>query len=128
MTDDGSLDGLAAALRVDGGDLPRLGQLLADYLATILPGRARLERGSGLLRRSETAERLEVDLGEHRYALELGKRSVTAHRRVVVGGIAIRNEELPLPAWLDALRASLAAEAETSTSAREALDRLTQLT
>ena len=70
-------------------------------------------------------ERIEIDLGESRYRLEAAKSGgpLCAHARVV-GGIVLKNEELALDAWIDALSRDLTAAAESSERSRIALERM----
>ena len=128
MPGDESLDELATVLRLDAADVPHLGRRLVEYLEVILPNRARVDRRrKSLLSREQIVRGLSVSIGGDRFEIDLDDAMVSARRVTIVRGVAIRSEELTLPSWLGALRASLATEADGSASDRAALERLTTL-
>lgn len=127
MTSEDGLDfDLAAAgLRADGGDALRLVEVLAAKLEDALPGRATVRRcGVRLLSREKRVERIDVDLGETTYELSSDGRDVSGLRGQTVRGVTIKREELGLDEWVSRLTKELQAQAQSSTEARTALDRL----
>jgi hypothetical protein len=120
-------DLVAASLRADAGDLDGFFPALAARLEGALPpGRARIDRRSkGFLSREKVVRGIEITMGDNTYSCTRGGPiGVQASRRKVVRGIALSTEELGLDAWIDALAAELAAEAEASAAARERLERM----
>jgi hypothetical protein len=127
MSEEADFDLSAAGLRADGSDLRISVEVLASKLESALPGHTRVERhGGGLLGRGEKrVRRLEVDLGGCSYELSSssGER-VECSRERKVGGISIKREPLDPDAWVAALTADLQVQAQRSTQAREALEKL----
>lgn len=125
-SDDGvDFDLAAAGLRADGGDALRLVEVLAAKLEDALPGRATVQRcGVRLFSREKRVERIDVDLGEATYQLLSDGRNVTGMRGQAVRGVTIKREELGLDAWVQRLTHELDEQAQSSTEARTALDRL----
>jgi hypothetical protein len=121
-----TFDLAAAGLRGDGAELAVTVEVLATKLEQALPGRAHVERhGAGLLGRGEKRVReLRVDLGPNRYELAVDGSRVEGFRERQVGGISIKREPLRPDEWIAALTADLRAEAEQSSEARAALERL----
>jgi len=116
----------AAGLRADGSDLRISVEVLASKLESSLPGRTRVQRsGGGLLGRGERRVReLCVSIGNASYELSVAGERVEGFRKREVGGIAIKREQLDPGEWVSALAADLREEAERSTEARAALERL----
>lgn len=118
-------DLLAASLRADAVDLEAFVEGLAAKLTQSFPSRVRVERKGGRLRGKPTVRRLAVELAGNEYQLESeGGGQIACQRKVMVRGIALRSEQLPLEAWIDALAADLAGEAEKTESDRLALERM----
>ena len=117
---------LAASLRADETDARAFLAALAIKLEGALPAQTRVERArDGLFKGTTHVERITVELGGFRYVLSTGKRGgLEASRAKVVGGVVIKTEGLGVEAWIDALARDLAAYAESSASARAALERL----
>ncbi len=126
MESDYSFDLAAAGLRGDGAELEGSVDVLAAKLEAALPGRTAVERrGGGLLGRGpKRARRLKVELGDCCYSLELAGGRLEGSSERISGGISIKRESLEPAAWLDALTADLREEAERSSEARVALERL----
>ena len=120
------IDRVAASLRADSGDVRGYCEALAVKLEAALPGQTRVERRSRkFLSRDKVVRRLEVDAGENRYALRVDERGgVEASRSAAVRGIVLKNDPLPLEAWIDALAQDLAEQAAASEQGRLALERL----
>ena len=123
---DADFDLSAAGLRADGSDLRISVEVLASKLESSLPGRTRVERhGGGLLGRGEKrVRRLQVDLGECVFQLTIEGERVEGSRERIVGGISIKREPRAPDEWVSALTAELCEEAQRSTEARTALERL----
>jgi hypothetical protein len=117
-----SFDLLAASLRADARDLRTFVEALATKLEGAFPERVRIERGNRFSGRR--VKRIDVELGDDRYELEHDDGRVGCRRRNVVRGIALKNEELDVDAWIDAISRELVAEAERSERGRTALERL----
>ena len=117
---------LAASLRADETDARAFLAALATKLEGALPAQTRVERArDGLFKGTTHVARITVELGGLRYTLSAGKRGgLEASRAKVVGGVVIKTEGLGVETWIDALARDLAAYAESSASARAALERL----
>jgi hypothetical protein len=122
VADAPDLDLLAASLRADATDTAAFLEALATRLDTALPGQVDVER-KGLFG-SKKVRRIAVRLGDSHYEIEGDGGPPAARRRNVVRGIALKTEELPVDAWIDALSADLLALAQTSERGRAALERL----
>ncbi len=119
------LDLLAASLRADSTDTPSLIEALAAKLEASLPTQTTVARkATRFLSSQKRVESVLVKLGEDSYELSIAGNQARATRRRMVGGIAIRNEELSLDAWLNRLTQALSSEAERSEAARLALEQL----
>jgi hypothetical protein len=120
-------DLLASSLRADAADLDGFFPALAARLEGAMPpGRARVQRRSkSLFNREKVVQAIEVDMGDKTYACTRGGHGgVQASCRTVVRGIALSTQEMQLDAWIDALSADMATEAQASAEARERLDRM----
>ena len=117
---------LAASLRADETDARAFLAALATKIEGALPAQTRVESArDGLFKGTTHVERITVELGGFRYMLSAGKRGgLEASRAKVVGGVVIKTEGLGVEAWIDTLARDLAAYAESSASARAALERL----
>ena len=117
-------DLLAASLRADAVDLEAFLEGLAAKLTASFPSRVQVERKGGRFRGRSTVRRLAVALGGNEYQLESDGGQLSCQRKVMVRGIALRSEQLPLEGWIDALAAELVSEAEKTESDRVALERM----
>ena len=123
--DDLSFDLDAAGLRVDSADVAAYLEALAHKLEIALPAQTTVRRrAKRLLSREKVVEAIEVQLGDHRYALRIHGHRVEASRGKSVRNVTIRNEPLELDDWVRALAGDLRARAAESAEARAALDRL----
>jgi len=127
----GADDGLgfelvAASLRADERDAHAFLGALAVKMEGALPSQTVVERArDGLFKSTTHVERVSVDLSPCRYVLSAGKRGgFEATRSKIVGGVAIKNEVLPVDAWIEALARDLTRYAESSAGARAALERM----
>ena len=123
--DDLSFDLDAAGLRVDNADVAAYVEALAHKLEIALPGQTTVQRrAKKLLSREKVVESIQVQLGDHTYALRAHGHRVEASRGKAVRNVTIRNEPLELDDWVRALAGDLRARADESAEARAALDRL----
>lgn len=122
----GDFELVAASLRADAGDLSHFVEALASKLEQALPASTRVDRRARrLLSRDKVVRRLEVSVGDRRYALDFdGAVECNAERATKVRGIVVKTEPLGVDEWIDALARDLAAEADRSGQARQALERL----
>jgi hypothetical protein len=118
----------AAGLRADGSDLRVSIEALASKLEAALPSQTRVQRaGGGLLGRGQKqVRRLQVELGEVAYELNVARGRVEGTRERRVGGISIKRDPLDPNEWVSALTEELRAQAAQSADARAALERLLQ--
>jgi hypothetical protein len=123
---EGSFDLVAASLRSDAADSRGLAEALAVRLESALPTQTRVKRRSKrFLSGEKVVRQIEVDAGENRYTLAVDDRgTLDARRSAAVRGIVLKNDPLPLDAWIDALARDLADQAATSEQGRLALERL----
>ena len=126
VQDNGSeIDQLLASLRADASDAHAFLQALAVRLEGALPGQVQIDRHGSLFSREKSVKQIDLDLGEQRYSiLEEGHGRLRAQRVHVVRGIALKTEDLSVDEWIQALAGRLTSLAETSSRAREALERL----
>jgi hypothetical protein len=124
MATSDDFDVLAASLRADASDLAVFVEALASKLELSFPQSVRVERKGGMLGGEKRVRRLEVELDDRRYELEAERGRVECRRRTVVRGIALKNEELTLDEWIDALSRGLAAAAAETEQGRVALQRM----
>src|SRR4051812_47287381 len=119
-------DLVASSLRADAADTRALAEALALRFEGALPAQTRVRRRSKkFLSRDKVVERIDVALGEARYALEVDAHGgARALRSQEVRGIVIKSEPLTLDAWLDSIARDLTAMAQTSEQGRIALERL----
>jgi hypothetical protein len=115
-------DLLAASLRADATDLRAFLGALAAKLEASFPDRVRVERAGFL--GNKRVRKVAVDLGDNRYEVEHDGGRISSRRCTVVRGIALKNEELGIAEWIDALSRELVEEADRSGRGREALERL----
>ena len=123
MAEAPDLDLLAASLRADTNDTAVFLQALAAKLEDALPGQVEVERKGRLFGGPKRVRRIQVRIGDAHYEVE-GNGAVSARRRSVVRGIALKSEDLGLEAWIDALSGDLHALAQRSEQGRLALERL----
>ncbi len=117
-------DLVAASLRADRGDLKAFLEALAVKLEGALPDSAKVRRGGGRFGGAKRVEQIDVHLGNDAYELEQRDGRLDCRRRTVVRGIALKNDELSVDEWIDAVSRALVAEAAESERARLALERL----
>ena len=124
MADAPDLDLLAASLRADTSDTAAFLEALAAKLDDALPGQVAVERKGRMFGGPKRVRRIEVRIGDAHYELEADGGAVSARRRSVVRGIALKSEDLGVDAWIDGLSRELHALAQRSEQGRVALERL----
>ncbi len=124
--DDSSLDlnVAAATLRANSTDVHILLKALCDELAPVLDSRLKIERASGLLRRSNTITSVQIAMSNNVFEATLDGASVRCSVGHVSGGIRIRNEVVTMDGWLVRLLGALKDEAAHSDAARQALEHI----
>ena len=122
----GSLDVdlLAASLRADYSDLGAFVEALATKLEQAVPGAVRVERRRDGLFGAKLVRQISLDAGDQRLELRRAGAGIQTRCGRLSGGIVLKSETLDTEAWLTALGAALAAEAERSQTTRQALERL----
>ncbi|MGC9219920.1 MAG: hypothetical protein ACP5H2_01045 [Solirubrobacteraceae bacterium] len=130
MTSDGSpsseldLDMLAAALRADISDIGAFLEGLAVRLEAALPGTVVVKRARQGFRGPKLVTEIVLDTGDRRLVLTRDGEQLSAVSARISGGIVLKREVLDIDAWLDDLTAVVAALAERSDRARQALQKL----
>lgn len=120
-----SFDLVVSSLRADAVDTRSLVEALATKLERALPADTQVQRkATKLLSRDKRVTRIDVRVGDISYRLLIEGDRAQTRRSTSSRGIVLKSEELTLDAWLDALAATLQAEAQRSESARLALERL----
>jgi hypothetical protein len=117
-------DLVAASLRADAGDVRAFVEALAEKLTVSLPGGVKVDRKGSLLGGPKHVRRIAVQLGDEQLELEHDAGRITCRRRTLVRGIALKNEEIELDAWIDAVTHGLVEAAQASERGRAALERL----
>jgi hypothetical protein len=119
------IDLLAAALRADLQDNRTFLEALAVRLEGALPGIARVQRRrAGFLSRDKVVQRIEVTLGDDRFACAEAPHGLTAEKVHVVRGIALKRETVPVERWIEELAAALSTHAGALAADHAALQRL----
>ena len=119
-----SFDLVAASLRADSTDAATFLEVLAAKLEGALPGRVQIQRKGRLFGGPKRVCALTLTMGEHQYELRAHQGRLMGRRRRVVGGIALKTDELDLDGWIDAVSTDLAELAVRSERDRLALERL----
>lgn len=98
---------------------------LAVELETALPERTTITRRGGWLSRKKTLERIEVELGDLVFVIEVpeSKQPPRPLRRRVVRGIVLATDSLTMPEWLEELAGALEQHASQNAGAKAALER-----
>ncbi len=124
--DDSSLDlnVAAATLRANSADVHILLKALCDELAPALDSRLKIERASGLIRRSNAITAVQIAMSNDLFEATLDGASVRCSIGHVSGGIRIRNEVVTMDSWLARLLGALKDEAAHSDAARQALEHI----
>ena len=118
------IDLLAASLRADHGDLGAFVEALATKLEQAVPGAVRVERRRDGLFGAKLVRQISLDAGDQRLELRRAGAGIQTRCGRLSGGIVLKSETLDTEAWLNALSAALAAEAQRSQTTRQALERL----
>lgn len=126
LPDDPDLEMSVAAVLANNTDVKMLLRVLGKSLADALGERVEIRHaGGGLLHRhTDEVEAVVVRLDPDEYEANLEGRGVRCVIGRSSGGIRIRNEQLPVEAWLHRLLAALQQEAAGNQAARQALQDL----
>lgn len=116
------LDLAISSLNADGSDVQLMLRLLTEKLAAVLGDRMEVTRAGGLLKRSNTIEKVEIRLRDCGLEARLSGASAEFVIGQVSGGIRIRTERVDASNWTRRLLEELQAEATHSASARQALE------
>jgi hypothetical protein len=123
--DDGfDLELAVSALASNATDVRIMLKVLVNELASALSGRLVVERGGGLLRRSEEIKAIQVVLGNDVLRAEVDGASVRCTIGHSSGGIRIRSEQVDMGTWLKHLLGALQTEAAQSEITRLALENI----
>ncbi len=119
------MDLLAASLRADASDLNAFVESLAAKLEDAIPGNVTVQRSRRGMLGPKDVRRIAVDGGDQRLELVRGPgESVQTMCSRLSGGIVLKRDTLDMDAWLAALGATLADEAQRSRQTRQALERM----
>ena len=118
------VDLIASSLSADAGDVEQFAELLAGKLEEALPRYTRVERRRAGMLGPKRVRRMTIALPRERLELALRDGLVETSSARVSGGIALKHESLDLDEWLHRLSEALAAEAERSQAAEQALRKL----
>jgi hypothetical protein len=118
------LDMAAASLQANSVDVPMMLRLLVKELGDVLGKRLVVERGGGLLRRSDAIKSVEVAVGDDTLRADVDGGTVRCSVGHSSGGIRIRSAQVDMDEWLRRLLEALRAEAAHSERARQALENI----
>ncbi len=119
------MDLLAASLRADDSDLGAFVESLAAKLEAVMPGKVSVQRSRRGMLGPKFVRRIAVEAGGERLELVRGQgNSIETTCSRLSGGIVLKREAIDTNAWLAALGAALATEAQRSRQTRQALERL----
>jgi hypothetical protein len=118
------IDLLAASLRADSGDLGTFVEAMATKLEEAVPGAVTVDRRRDGMFGPKRVRRIVLDAGGQRLELRTDGAAVQTTSSRLSGGIVLKREELDTDAWLRVLGESLALQAQSSKSTRQALERL----
>jgi hypothetical protein len=124
QSDAPDLDLVAAALRADLSDIAAFVEGLATRLELALPGLAQIKRVKSGFRGPKLVSEIVVEAGDERLQLKRDGGRIQTSRCRVSGGITIKTEALDVDAWLTALSAAVAEQAQRSERTRLALQQL----
>jgi hypothetical protein len=115
---------LAASLRADAADVKTFLEVLATKLSGALPSLVQVEREGGVFKKEHRVRAIRVQIEEHGYELRHAAGGIEARLYHQVHGITLKNQVVRLEEWIQALSEHLTRHAESSASARSALDQL----
>ncbi len=119
------IDLVAASLRAEGSDVDAFVESLAAKLESTIPGGVTVQRARRGMLGPKLVRKITLDAGGQRLELVRGAGdSVETTSCRLSGGIVLKREPLDTEAWLAALGAALADEAQRSSQTRQALERL----
>ena len=112
---------LAATLGREMNDIKGFVARLADTLESGFPQMTQVSR-AGLF--TKHVSKIEINATPMTYRLEVHGTHVTAHRTRTVGGIALKNETIPVAQWVSEVSQALAHLANESEAAHRALSKI----
>ncbi len=119
------MDLLAASLRADASDLSAFVESLAAKLESVMPGNVSVQRSRRGMFGPKFVRKITVQAGGSRLELLRGEGdSIETSCCRLSAGIVLKREPIDTNAWLAALSAALATEAQRSRQTRQALERL----
>lgn len=122
MDEINSFDLHAAWIRRAQTDLHAFLEALAARLEQALPGRVQTERKrDGLFKANKHVVGLVVQTDNGRYLLDANTPNIHTSRQHEVRGVVVKNEHLPLDAWLKALEDDIQTLSGSMESARGVL-------
>lgn len=119
------IDLVAASLRAEASDVDAFVENLATKLEETIPGGVTVERVRRGMFGPKLVRKITIDAAGQRLELARGAGdSVETTCCRLSAGIVLKREPLDTEAWLAALGATLAEEAQRSSQTRQALERL----
>jgi hypothetical protein len=118
------IDLVTASLRADSSDLRVFVEVLAAKLEEAMPGAVSVERRRDGMFGPKQVRRIAVDASGLRLELRADGASIQTRCARLSGGIVLKSEELPTDQWLRVLGETLAEQARTSQTTRQALQRM----
>jgi hypothetical protein len=119
------IDLVAASLRAEASDVDAFVENLATKLEETIPGGVTVQRVRQGMFGPKLVRKITIDAAGQRLELARGAGdSVETTSCRLSGGIVLKREPLDTEAWLAALGATLAEEAQRSSQTRQALERL----
>jgi hypothetical protein len=118
------IDLVTASLRADAGDLRAFVEALAVKLEAATPQAVTVERRRDGMFGPKRVRQITVDAGGRRLELRVAGAAIQTACCRLSGGIVLKREELSTDDWLRALSEALAAQAQSSQTTRQALERL----
>ena len=119
-----NFDLLAASLRADAADLRTFLEVLATKLSEALPSMVHVEREGGVFKKEHRVQAIRVQIEDRGYEIRREGGGLEARLNHQVRGITLKNQVVRLDQWIEALSEHLSKHAESSASARNALDQL----
>jgi hypothetical protein len=119
------IDLVAASLRAEASDVDAFVENLATKLEDTIPGGVVVQRARSGMFGPKLVRKITIDAAGQRLELVRGAGdSIETTCSRLSGGIVLKREPLATEAWLAALGARLAEEAQRSSQTRQALERL----
>jgi hypothetical protein len=117
------LDVLAAMLRADQTEAADLLGHLAKMLGGALPDLTTVEHSGGLFSQKKV-QRVSVEIADTHFSITRERRGPVAQKHKIVRGVRLSTRETPVDQWIRELCVEITRLAETSATAKTALERL----